>query len=468
MTNRPNILWLCSDQQRFDTIHALGNACIDTPNLDALCARGTAFTSAYCQCPICTPSRASFLSGRYPSAVNANINGGDNPPEHCKLLPRYLADAGYTCGLIGKLHISACWGDYENRLDDGYSYFCHSLGSGHHLEGSSQYAAWLREKGVDWHTLFTNDGKHDYYWYRDDAPIELRQTAWCAEKAIDFMRTHTDAPWLLSVNCFDPHPPYDAPKALVEKYLARHLPDPYTCPEDEERAKKFASIHHQLGYRPYTDDHVRYARASYYAMCEIIDTHYGQIISALEALGIADQTVVIYTSDHGEMLGDHGYTHKGCRFYEGLVHVPLMISVPGQPGGQRYTHPVELTDIAPTIAELCGIEMHDIHGHSLLPAIKGNLETPIRPFVRTEYYNTLLQKNGAETYGDMYFDGRYKLCVYHGIEDGELYDLQNDPHENHNLWDDPALASKKLSLLLASYDATVRLTRPGQVRRGRY
>lgn len=119
MDKRPNILWLCTDQQRWDTIHALGNSFIDTPNLDRLCRQGVAFTNTYCQNPICTPSRASFLTGRYPSSINANINGACNLPEHCTLITKRLADAGYYCGLVGKLHITSAWNDYEPRMDDG-------------------------------------------------------------------------------------------------------------------------------------------------------------------------------------------------------------------------------------------------------------------------------------------------------------------------------------------------------------
>ena len=118
MDKRPNILWLCTDQQRWDTIHALGNSFIDTPNLDRLCRQGVAFTNTYCQNPICTPSRASFLTGRYPSSINANINGACNLPEHCTLITKRLADAGYYCGLVGKLHITSAWNDYEPRMDD--------------------------------------------------------------------------------------------------------------------------------------------------------------------------------------------------------------------------------------------------------------------------------------------------------------------------------------------------------------
>lgn len=487
MKKRPNILWLTTDQQRFDTIHALGNAYIDTPHLDKLCREGVAFTNNYCQNPICTPSRASFLSGRYPSAINANVNGADNLPEHCTLITKRLADAGYHCGLFGKLHITSAWNDYEARMEDGYRDFHLNLGSGHHLwSDHNPYKQWLEEQGADWHDIFVTDDKRDYCWYREDAPIDLRQTAWLRDRAIQFMQAHKEdeLPWLLSVNCFDPHPPYDAPKELVDKYLALNLPDPIYNENDLALDKKLSNFFFQSSAKPVTDV-TRRQKASYYAMVEVVDRHYGQIIQALDELGLREDTVVIFHSDHGEMLGDHGLTHKGCRFYEGLVHVPLIISQPGRIAqGKVYEGLTEQTDIAPTIAELCGVSMPDAHGRSLLPILEGG-ELPPRSFVRTEYYDTLeedptydgLRSEGEVTFDDskgkgsyasMYYDGRYKLCVYHGIEFGELYDIQNDPREEQNLWEEPAYAQIKMKLMLASFNTSVRFSRPGQTRRGRY
>ncbi len=487
MKKRPNILWLTTDQQRFDTIHALGNDYIDTPNLDKLCREGVAFKNNYCQNPICTPSRASFLSGRYPSAVNANINGAENLPEHCTLITKRLADAGYHCGLFGKLHVTSAWDDREDRMEDGYTDFHLNLGSGHHLwSDHNPYVDWLKEQGADWHDIFTSDEKHDYSWYREDAPVDLRQTAWLRDRAIAFMKAHRDdeKPWLLSINCYDPHPPYDAPKALVDKYLARDLPDPIFNENDVALDKKLSNFFFQSSAKPVTDV-TRRQKASYYAMVEVVDRHYGQIIQALDALGLREDTVVIFQSDHGEMLGDHGLTHKGCRFYEGLVHVPLIISQPGCIAqGKIYEGLTEQTDIAPTIAELCGVEMPDTHGRSLLPILEGREYAP-RTFVRTEYYDTLeedptydgLRSEGEVTFDDskgkgsyasMYFDGQYKLNVYHGIDFGELYDLKRDPEEHNNLWEDPDYTQIKIKLLMDSFNVSVRYSRPGQSRRGRY
>lgn len=471
-SRRPNILWLCSDQQRYDTIHALGNPCIDTPNLDRLCETGVAFTHAYVQNPVCTPSRASFLTGRYPSSINSNILGGRNNPEHCTLITKALADSGYHCGNIGKLHISAAWGGHENRGDDGYSEFIYSLGSGHDLyNGGSEYAKWLEAKGVRFEDIFTNDGR-DYSWYREDAPLELRQTAWCAERAIDFIERNQDRPWLLSVNCFDPHPPYDAPQWLVDKYLARDLPAPIFNESDYELNEKLWDAYHQSKHivTPPCDD-IRRKQASYCGMCEIVDTHFGLIVDALDRLGLRDNTIIIFTSDHGEMVGDHGLTHKGFRFYDGAVRVPLIFSCPARfHSGRQISSITELTDIAPTIAELCGIDFPDVHGQSLVPALCDcGREFTEREFVRCEYYNSCKGPDGIKpTYATMYRDKRYKLVTYHGIEWGELYDMEADPREEHNLWADPQYGQLRFELMKKSFDATVVLSRPGQVRVGRY
>ena len=469
---RPNILWLCADQQRFNTIHALGNPYIDTPNLDKLCENGVAFTHAYVQNPVCTPSRASFLTGKYPSAINSNILGAQNNPEHCTLITKALADAGYHCGNIGKLHISTAWGGHENRCDDGYAEFHYSLGSGHDIgHPENAYSEWLKAKGVKPEDIFTNDGR-DYSWYREDAPVELRQTAWCAETAIDFMERNADRPWLLSVNCFDPHPPYDAPKYLVDKYLERNIPDPIFNESDYELNEKLWDAYHQSKHVVYPpSDDIRRKLASYYGMCEIVDMHFGRIIDALDRLGLRDNTVIIFTSDHGEMVGDHGLIQKGCRFYDSAVRVPLIFSCPARfYSGKQVSAITELTDIAPTIAQLAGIDFPDVHGQSLLPALADcGEEFTEREFVRCEYYNSCRGPVGIKpTYATMYRDKRYKLVTYHGIDYGELYDMELDPREDHNLWEDPAYTALRFDLMKKSFDTSVVLSRPGQVRIGRY
>jgi arylsulfatase A-like enzyme len=238
----PNILWYCTDQQRWDTIAALGNPHIRTPRLDALCREGVAFTRAYAQSPICTPSRATMLTGRYPATHHVHRNGNAYFPPGERLVTKLLAEAGYDCGLVGKLHLSQAKG-HEQRLDDGYRFYQWShhplpnLDTEHHA-----YHQWLlHEKGVDPVELnarvegFCGAG----------VPVELHQTTWITEMAIRFIRERRAGPWLLSLNPFDPHPPFDPPKAYLERYDPAALPPPLFRPSDLERQKAFANVSQQ-------------------------------------------------------------------------------------------------------------------------------------------------------------------------------------------------------------------------------
>ena len=200
----------------------------------------------------------------------------------------------------------------------------------------------------------------------------------------------------------------------------------------------------------------RTLQAAYYAMIELIDDQIGRVLDALHASGQADDTLVIFTSDHGEMLGDHGLIQKGCRFYEGLVRVPLILSWPGRVrAGQESGALVELTDLAPTLLEAAGEAVPEwMQGRSLLPI--GTGAEPLdrhRDAVWCEYFDALDAPDA--TRATMYRRGRYKLVVYHGHGLGELYDLERDPGEFDNLWDDPQQAALKADLLLDSYAAAM-------------
>ena len=157
-SQRPNILWICTDQQRYDTIGALGNDKVSTPNLDQLTRDGVAFERAYCQSPICTPSRASFLTGMYPSSIRVCRNGNPEFPDFPPLISKTLADAGYTCGLIGKLHLSSAYGRVEKRADDGYSYWQYSHAPRDDWREGHDYADWVRSRGADLSELIQDPG----------------------------------------------------------------------------------------------------------------------------------------------------------------------------------------------------------------------------------------------------------------------------------------------------------------------
>ncbi len=458
---RPNILWICTDQQRYDTIGALGYAHVDTPHVDQLVAEGVAFTHAYCQSPICTPSRGSFLTGMYPSAIHVTGNGNDAFPDHPPLVSKLLADAGYDCGLIGKLHLASAYRRIEPRVDDGYRYWEYSHAPRDDWPVGHGYADWVREQGSALGEL-TDDPQ--------GVPAELHQTTWCAEKTIEFMRQERQGPWLACVNIYDPHPPFNPPQRYRDLFDPAAMPGPLFRDSDVAQQQALASVDFQSQVRqPHALDigdplspergraaDARVLQAAYCAMIKLIDDAVGRMMAALEETGQRDNTVVIFTSDHGEMLGDHGLIQKGCRFYEGLVRVPLVFSWPEHfQQGVRSQALVELLDKTPTLLELAGIQPPErMQGRSLLPMLVGDAGPQHhRDFVRCEYYDALDEPDGS--FATMYRDERYKLVVYHGHALGELYDLEEDPEEFENMWDEPEAQPIKLELMRRSFDASM-------------
>lgn len=473
--SRPNVLWYCADQQRFDTIAALGNSHVITPTIDALVGEGVAFTSAYTQAPICTPSRASFLTGYYPSTVHVNRNGNETFPDRPALVTRTLADAGYDCGLVGKLHLTSAHKRLEQRTDDGYRFYKWSHAPRDNWPEGHDYADWVRAKGEHLDALC-----RDF----DGIPAPLHQTTWASDRAIEFITEKRDGPWLLSVNVYDPHPPFNAPRAYRELFDPAKMPDPLFRDSDLEAQRRLgvldfqSQVRHpreldihdpvipvtqQAGYRPGDRGpgprDAWTLKAWYYAMIKLIDDQLARIIDALHDSGQYDNTVVIYTTDHGEALGDHGLIEKGCRFFEGLVHVPLIMSWPGMfKQNLKSAALVQLMDQAPTLLELAGIDIPStMQGKSLLPILLGNADPHYhRDFVRSEYYDAIWMDDAS--YGSMYFDGRYKLIAYHNHDLGELYDLDSDPGEFDNLWDDNNYLELKARLLKRSFDSAMMAT----------
>lgn len=466
MGTMPNVLWICADQQRWDTIGALGNPHVHTPHLDRLVAEGVAFTHTYCQSPICTPSRASFLTGKYPSTVRVNTNGAEYFPRNETLVTRRLADAGYTCGLAGKLHLAGAYYGRESRVDDGYTFFRYSHGPRDDWTRGHDYADWLRAQGEDPADILRprNEGRHGIApptAERNNVPPHLHQTTWCATQAIEFMEQPHGGPWLMSVNCYDPHPPYNPPWEYYRRFDPATLPGPHFRESDLAHQQILAGAYFQSDPEcpdAYDGADGRVVQALYYAMIEQVDEQVGRMLDTLDRTGQRDNTVIIFMSDHGEALGDHGLVHKGGRFFDGLTRVPLLWRWPGRfAAGTQSDALVELTDIAPTLLGLAGLPVPpEMQGRSLLPLLVGEADPGMhREDVRCEYYDAL-HRPGQESFGTMYRDRRWKLTVYHGLGLGELYDLEADPHEFNSLWADPAHQGIKAELLAKSFDATVR------------
>jgi len=458
---RPNILWICTDQQRYDTIHALGNKYIRTPNIDKLVETGTAFTHAFCQSQICTPSRSSFLTGMYPSTIHACINGSDHWDEAAPLITKTLADIGYDCGLAGKFHLSSAMA-HEPELrpkDDGYRrfWYCHAPHQG--IGKGNQYTDWLTSIGQDFKKL---KKKYGYI------PAQWHQTTWCADRAIEFMKEERSGPWLFSVNIYDPHGPFDPPKKYVDRFDVESLPGPLFRESDLAAQARLAAINFQSKAKRPVYPEAKLTLAKYWAQIELIDENVGRILEALEKTGQRENTIVIFASDGGDMTGDHGLVAKGCRFYDQLVRVPLIFSWPGRfKAGLRSEALVEMMDIAPTLLEANGLSVPKrMQGQSLLGILEGRTEPhEHREFVRSVYYNAL---KGLESYATMIRTLQYKLVNYHGHDPGELFDLEKDPYEFDNLWENPAHADVRFELMKKSFDALAFAVDTGPPRVGRY
>lgn len=477
MGNRPNILWYCSDQQRFDTIGALNNPDIHTPTLDSFMNEATTFTHAFCQSPICTPSRASFLTGQYPSAVHVNRNGGDYFPSEFaeRLLPHRLARSGYDCGLVGKLHLAGAGRGRELRVDDGYSYFQYSHSHKGPRVAGHDYADWLRQQGIEPELLMEGQspgtyrdgakvksfgGLYEPSAAKDNIPPHLHQTHWCTEKSIEFISRNRfeNQPWMLSVNPFDPHPPFDAPWEYYRRYDHDDLPGSHFQEGDLDHQEKLVRAGIDFQSKPQLPEEWGHKKlqASYYAMVEFLDDEFGRLLDYLDDIGERENTIVIYTSDHGESLGDHGLILKGCRMMEGMVRVPLLISWPERfQKGVISDALVELIDLVPTLYESTNEQIpYWVQGRSLTPILTGAAsKDQHRDFVRTEFFGAI--DHPDQSHATMYRNQRWKLVSYHGKDLFELYDLEEDPWEHNDLSEDSRYQSIKWDLVRRNADATV-------------
>lgn len=487
-SDAPNILWICTDQQRWDTLGCYGNPFTHTPHLDKLASEGICFNHAYVQNPLCQPSRGSFLTGRYPRTTGLTKNGQDIKPGEIPIT-RNLADVGYHCGLIGKLHLNACdnrikdygdeWWRYvdsvnfdmrEPRIDDGYSEFLWD----HSPTGNpySDYTRWVKAKGG----RIQYKAREDCPYVDHGMPVELHQTTWCADMAIDFLQRNQKQNWLCSVNIFDPHFPFNPPDELIQRYLDRldDLPLPNFREDEWDDKPAINQAFTQRAYNRWslpgmTDKDHRMLKAAYWAMCDLIDIQVGRILEALDNSGQRDNTIVIFTSDHGEMLGDHGPYTKGPFLYDPAIRVPLLVRWPGHfSAGVTTDALVEIADLAPTILEAAGQPIPArMQAQSLLPLLTGNIP---QDHFRDDIYSEYLDSNPdtPAQFRSVLRTHKWKIIRSHRSKPSELYDMINDPLEQNNLWDDPAHAHIQKEMLERLCDRVALTVDPHPPRVGIY
>jgi arylsulfatase A-like enzyme len=483
----PNILWVCTDAQRWDTIAAFGNRHIRTPAFDEVCSLGAGFRRTYTQNPMCTPARASMLTGRYPAAHQVYRNGNANFPGSEVLLPKLLSTAGYTCGLVGKLHVAtARFG--EDRQADGYSFFRWSKHAvpDEAVEYSDHYK-WLKQKGIDMEELYRDR------WTLTGPGIDssLHLMAWGVEQCLEFIDRNRDRRWMLSFNPMVPHPPFDPPPEYWNKYADADLPGPAFRESDLVRQQRFAGVRHQCptafdprGEMDYSNNpykqqidrciklpagiNGRALKVGYYGMIEYINDQLMRLFDGLKAMGLWEDTLTLVHSDHGEMLGDHGLIFKGARFFEGATRVPMAMAWPGHTApGVMSEALVELVDIAPTLLEAAGFAVPPyMQGRSLWPIATGRADPAFHKAHAVCDFNDSVgyTPNNTHTRATMVVGERYKSIFYHDMDLAEVFDLDEDPDEFDDLSERPEFSRTMMALTREHMDAVIATIPEGPVK----
>jgi arylsulfatase A-like enzyme len=423
----PNVLFLLTDDQRPDTISALGNQHINTPNLDLLVRRGTAFTRAVCPYPICTPSRAEILTG-CSSFENGVFDFGGRMDPSRVTWPTAMRSAGYRTWYVGKWHNDG-W-----PTDHGYQETLGLYGGGG--------GRWAKD-AVDWKGVpvtgyrgwvFRDDAKNLYPERGVGLTPEISGDF--ADAAIALIRRQPEQPFFLHVNFTAPHDPLWMPPGYEERYRSETIPLPGNfLPKHPFDHGNLEGRDERLLPWPRTRQMVRELTAMYYAVISHLDAQIGRILMALEETGQFDCTLVIFASDHGVALGSHGLRGKQ-NMYEHTIGVPLVFCGPGVPHGQRCDAPVYLRDIYPTVCEFTGIAIpRTVTGQSFAAVLRGEADE-----VHREIFCYFRDKQR------MIRSNRWKLIRYPSVDRWQLFDLQNDPLEREDQSENPQYADVRLAL----------------------
>lgn len=419
-----NLLFLMTDEHQRNAAGCYGHDFVQTPNIDRIAASGTRFTTAYTPSPICVPARASLATGRYVHDCrywsNAQAYDGRIPSWGHRLI-----EAGHRCTSIGKLH-------YRGNPND-FNGFDEELMPLHIKDEQGWLRGLLRRPLWDWEVTseFARDigpGECTYTHY--DREVAKTACEWIKDAA----SRDDDKPWMLFVSFVSPHYPLVVPQEFYDLYPLDRLQQPLYMDEDDTNPHPVLNaLRHFFNYGDWFDDHTRkVAIASYYGLCTFVDDLIGQVVTTLEDSGQSDDTTLIYTSDHGEMLGNHNVWTK-CVMYEDSAAIPMIISGDGIPAGAACDTPVSLVDCYPTIVEHFSVDAKDaddagVAGVSLARIAKG--ATPERT-VLSEYHD-----GGAITGMFMVRHGSWKYIYYPGYS-AQLFNLESDPTERNNLAQDP-------------------------------
>jgi len=459
MNNKtPNLLFLYTDEQRYDTLGCYGNERIHTPNLDRLAENATLFEKAYVTQPVCTPSRSSLLTGLWPH-TSGLIGNNISLPDSTPCLPEMLPEGVYTCAHHGKWHLGdeiyAQHGFTDWKATEDTYHMFYSDGRDRENDRST-YHHWLIEHGVEpvnWPSGVPGIGEGVPFVNRftreqiHSLPEQFSRPTYLAETACEFMRANRDNPWVLYVNWLEPHMPFHSCRDN------QYSPDEVTLPANYNadaaqlitRVRNCREKWYENGFEGLplkTEADWRALTARYWGMCSLVDMSAGRILDTLSELGLDENTIVVFTSDHGDMMASHNMFGKGVQ-YEESARVPLLVRIPGQTDSRRITDPVSQIDIVPSLLAGMGADIpSSLEGDSLRPVLNGDTNTVGRDvFIEWNSRDPKREQIRSVVTADGWKLNRST------IGDHELYNLADDPLELKNLVSDKSQSARIQDLL---------------------
>jgi arylsulfatase A-like enzyme len=480
---------------RADHMGCSGNHRVRTPNIDRLAAEGLRFNRSYCANPICMPARASMFTGLLPRDHGVRING-QALSRGLPTLPAILKNAGYRTQSMGKLHLTPwmpkpprpkpdefpedleAWmsGSITRFPDNYFGFESSDLVVGHTSYAHGDYARWLSDRGGSLELLKPDSHAYESHPlpYTMQISSELHYNRYIADSAMEAIRRHTqdDRPFFIWCSFPDPHEPVASPEPYASMYSPDEVDLPKGSVEEAERLPEFyRDIYagkikpNNCDSTPKPDETWRRIIAGTYGMVTHIDTEVGRVLEALDESGLRDNTLVLFLSDHGDMMGDHGLLWKGVYTFDGCIRIPTIVRDPRAESnvsrGQVSEELISQVDFLPSILDYCGVEHPAEQWRERTTPFERGAVYPIETYPgrswlgllrgrREEARAAVVIENDSPSTGlspRCVVTDRYRLTYYPRIGTGELFDLQADPDELYNLWHEPNLRSTKSELL---------------------
>jgi len=513
----PNIIFINTDQQRADTLGCYGNSIVKTPNIDKLASEGVTFLNAHCTHPLCSPSRATWITGEYIHSHGLWRNGTELSEDRDNVV-KALKENGYKTAAIGKLHLTPYHGDpsvfaesvskdnkdnvvtddmcwkYWKEFNRNYYGFDHvELGIGHGDYGMTggHYGLWIKENHSDKLPLFLRENglseDTSYDAWKSAVPMEIHSATWITDRVDCFLDKNKDKPFFLSIGFQEPHPPFAPPKPYCDMYDPKDMPLPSRKEGEwpDELPEHILHYFTRANFGEITEEREKEILALYYGMVSLVDDAVGRILEAVKKYGLEDNTVIVFTSDHGDWMGDHSLHLKGAVHTRGLTRIPLIIKWPKvSKAGRKVNSVNSQLDLAATFYDIAKLKPHPTNQGVSLKEILMGVKESNRDYALIEHRHECYDETGGfanNVYGHLSKEEKkkeaqkelinhldkdiiiktvvtddYRLSYIPALNYGELFDLKTDPLELNNLWskDDELQNTAINQLLVAIIEST--------------